>query len=909
MKKNISLYIILLLSIFSSCKYDDDALWNEINGLKDRIEALEKELTNINSSISNLNSIIEKLEKKVFVNSIDSTENGYSILFSDGNTIHITNGKDGVDAPIIGVKLFEGKYYWTQTFIGKTQWLLDENGEKLPVTGKDAISPLLKVDMLGYWMVSYDGGISYTNIRNEKGELIKAVGKDGIDGQDGNDGDSFFTNIEVIGNALVITLQNGSIINLPIEPSSSITISGIAEKGPFISGSTITLYSLNNEFLQNGETVQNTIDNNQSKFKLQNIKSSAKYGLLEVNGHFYNETTQSISNISYAINSIVDLQETGTNNINILTHLISKRIIHLIKAENKNFEDAIKTAQNELLSQFGLQRYLTKDANKISISEGGDNAGILIALSTMILYYGSDEYDSHSLLTDLTNEFSLQGHFSVSTKDKLTKNLYYISQSINSIKSSLEEKYKELGLELTISNLDKYFDWDKDGIAGNEVSDNPYVELDIDKIEASAEGGEFTINIDSNIPVYLEVPLFNSEEQENPDSYTPNQSIIDNLYEVDSSQKIDYSISKIDNTIKITIKPSLFKHDKTTTIPLYEARGNIVAEIQLTQKGNPKQSIPKLGSEGISYWKGVVEDMKSIFTLQNKIENEYVGKNIILNDNNHGIATLWASYYKSLKQTLILKDIDKERLCCFQEPIHTHLALLYYSMSQYWGGVPFFLRQLSWDEASNIPKTPMKDIYIILKEKLRDLIPYLEEKHYNCFSDTNDAFFYSKDIARILLAYMHIELKEYNEALPYLEKVINNNFYEVESIQKGTKKECILGYYTLDNSSIISILDFKDVILMASESYYYTNNKEKAREYVNLLATKKCIKVEGIDLLKDISILRKGLKNSFFIPFVRRNKLGESIFSFPEFRPFQLLWPIPIKEISFNSNLTQNPGY
>ena len=51
------------------------------------------------------------------------------------------NGKDGVDgkdAPVIGVKKdTDGIYYWTLTTNGHTAWLLDDQGNKLRVTGRD----------------------------------------------------------------------------------------------------------------------------------------------------------------------------------------------------------------------------------------------------------------------------------------------------------------------------------------------------------------------------------------------------------------------------------------------------------------------------------------------------------------------------------------------------------------------------------------------------------------------------------------------------------------------------------------------------------------------------------------------------------------------------------------------------
>ena len=50
--------------------------------------------------------------------------------------------------------------------------MLDDNGEKIPVTGEDgedAITPRLKIED-GYWFISYDGGLTWTRLGEATGE-------------------------------------------------------------------------------------------------------------------------------------------------------------------------------------------------------------------------------------------------------------------------------------------------------------------------------------------------------------------------------------------------------------------------------------------------------------------------------------------------------------------------------------------------------------------------------------------------------------------------------------------------------------------------------------------------------------------------------------------------------------------
>lgn len=159
--KTFKLIILSALSSFFvlSCskEYDDSELWDKVNSLEDRIESIEEKIESMNKEIASVENIVKALEKRLYVTNITPLPEGYEILFSDGSKIIISDGKDGEDgkdAPIINVRLYEGQYYWTQTINGETDWLYDNEGNKVPASGVDATTPLLKVDSDGYWIIS-----------------------------------------------------------------------------------------------------------------------------------------------------------------------------------------------------------------------------------------------------------------------------------------------------------------------------------------------------------------------------------------------------------------------------------------------------------------------------------------------------------------------------------------------------------------------------------------------------------------------------------------------------------------------------------------------------------------------------------------------------------------------------------
>ena len=208
---------VTLVFCITSCKYDDAELWDAVDSLENRLSKIESKLETMNSNINSISSLVEALQKNLFITEVETLENGYNLKFSDGTQASILNGedgkdgKDGIDAPVINVKLQDGKYYWVQTVDGETSWLLDNDGNMVPASGTDAVTPLLKVDSDGYWIVSYDKGYTYSKVLNLKGEPVQATGKEN---------ESFFESVEATEDELIIVLADGTEIILPLGEQS-----------------------------------------------------------------------------------------------------------------------------------------------------------------------------------------------------------------------------------------------------------------------------------------------------------------------------------------------------------------------------------------------------------------------------------------------------------------------------------------------------------------------------------------------------------------------------------------------------------------------------------------------------------------------------------------------------------------
>lgn len=99
--------------LMSACEYDDSDLVNRVGDLEDRVTTLEETIETLNQDIAGVQTLVEALDGNVYVSKIEEGENGYTIYFTDGEQITISDGKDGADGSTVTVKLDEtdGNYY------------------------------------------------------------------------------------------------------------------------------------------------------------------------------------------------------------------------------------------------------------------------------------------------------------------------------------------------------------------------------------------------------------------------------------------------------------------------------------------------------------------------------------------------------------------------------------------------------------------------------------------------------------------------------------------------------------------------------------------------------------------------------------------------------------------------------
>ena len=276
--RKIQLFVLsVVVVLFTACHGN---IWDAIDDLDARVARLEELCKEMNTNITSLQTIVSVIQENDVITGITPIEKGgkvvgYTISFDKHEPITIYNGEDGKDGangvdgkdgytPILGVaKDTDGVYYWTLD----GEWLLDAEGNKLRVTGrdgkdgidgedgkdgadgkdgqdgqdgkdgvdgadgKDGVTPQLKIEE-GYWYISYDNGATWTELGKAVGEDGKdgQDGKPGADGKDGKDGDSMFTKVTYDEKNVYLTLTNGTVLTIPLGEGVWEALEGLEER-------------------------------------------------------------------------------------------------------------------------------------------------------------------------------------------------------------------------------------------------------------------------------------------------------------------------------------------------------------------------------------------------------------------------------------------------------------------------------------------------------------------------------------------------------------------------------------------------------------------------------------------------------------------------------------------------------
>jgi len=229
-------------------------------------------------------------------------------------------------------------------------------------------------------------------------------------------------------------------------PSSFMVESGLAQKGPLMQGSQITINELAfSTFQPSGRSFDFEVTNNLGTFDPSGIKFSSPYLSTTAEGYYFNEITGLPSADMVFLRGLSDLYtgEDTTINVNVLSNFSKNRILNLVTGKNLlnpvtgaavtpapiKFLKARAQAQSENLKAFYIYNDasilsgttvggVTQPANFTALDLSKKRAGdqILAAMSAVVMTAGTDGNGVNTLLSQIEADFADDGLLNNSPK-------------------------------------------------------------------------------------------------------------------------------------------------------------------------------------------------------------------------------------------------------------------------------------------------------------------------------------------------------------------------------------------------------------------------------------------------------------------------------------------------------------
>ncbi len=161
-------------------------------------------------------------------------------------------------------------------------------------------------------------------------------------------------------------------------------VAGVSQKGPFVTGSAVTVQELDGITLkQTGKSFKGRIKSDKGDFAIKDINLSSQYAILEASGYYRDEISGKKSTGTVTLYALTDLSNRKTVNINLLTHLEYERVKYLVTQKKKSIAEAKAQAANEILSSFDINGEFA-ESEDLNIFKSGDGNAALLAVSVLM---------------------------------------------------------------------------------------------------------------------------------------------------------------------------------------------------------------------------------------------------------------------------------------------------------------------------------------------------------------------------------------------------------------------------------------------------------------------------------------------------------------------------------------------
>ena len=243
-------------------------------------------------------------------------------------------------------------------------------------------------------------------------------------------------------------------------PPPNITVQGNAQKGPFITGSSVQVLALNTSLMPTGDVFTSAVLDERGSFRIS-VPTAAPFVEIVANGYYYDELPPSIrSTDPITLSSIAPAGATVDVRLNVLTTLMKGRQRRLV-GQGMSFSTASVQAKNELLAVFDLPTSTMDDPTLVDVTRSGQGDAALIATSAILQQLALDRSKDPGekvlklglALSELGTDFE-DGTIAAQQKQELARAARRLDSL--SVRNSLQTILANLGLTGTAPDITTY---------------------------------------------------------------------------------------------------------------------------------------------------------------------------------------------------------------------------------------------------------------------------------------------------------------------------------------------------------------------------------------------------------------------------------------------------------------------
>jgi hypothetical protein len=239
---------------------------------------------------------------------------------------------------------------------------------------------------------------------------------------------------------------------------------GLAQKGPLIKGSGVTVQELSKSLVPNGKQYSFQISSDLGTFE-PNAKFTSQYVSVAAAGYYFDESSGVVSSGQITLYGLSDLSADSSLNVNLLTTLAFQRIQVLITQSGLSFSAARTQAEGEVLTALGIRKGAIGSAfGTLDIAAGTDAARALAAVSS-IFAFGNTAGNLTQLMANFQSDLADDGKIS---NGATLATLAASSRAINptQVADNLNRKYAATNAYFMPADISNWVDQDSDGLLG-----------------------------------------------------------------------------------------------------------------------------------------------------------------------------------------------------------------------------------------------------------------------------------------------------------------------------------------------------------------------------------------------------------------------------------------------------------